>query len=149
MTVTTLLDSGTRMSLIDNNLLEQILPGAHRLLSTNLCQYSHIIGVTGDEKAVEGCIDLNMIIGHIQCSQLFHVIKNLQPKCILGRDFLRHYECVLDFTTQTIRSTKLTQLCMESTIQVPAHATTICRANIFDNRHYIMGTVMEVFAKPL
>ena len=90
-----------------------------------------------------------MIIGNIHCSQLFHVVKKLKPECLLGRDFLRQYECVLDFTTHTLRSTKLAQLRVDSTVMIPPRATSICHADISDNRHFITGTVMEVFAKPL
>ena len=32
---------------------------------------------------------------------------------------------------------------------IPPCATSICHATISDNRHFITGTIMEVFAKPL
>ena len=108
--VTALLDSGARMSLIDYDLLHAVFPRASQHIFHSVSNFNSIIGVTGDSKNIEGCIYLNMIIGNIHCSQIFHVVKKLKPECLLGRDFLRQYKCVLDFTTHTLRSTKLAQL---------------------------------------
>ena len=73
--VTALLDSGARMSLIDYDLLHTILPRAYQHMSKSLSKFNGIIGVTGDSRDIEGCIYLNMIIGNIHCSQIFHVVK--------------------------------------------------------------------------
>jgi len=137
------------MPLIDYDLLHTVFPQASQHISSSVSNFNSIIGVTGDSRDIEGCIYLNMIIGNIHCSQIFHVVKKLQPECLLGRDFLRQYECVLDFTTHTLRSTKLAQLRVDSTIMIPPRATSVCHADISDNRHFITGTIMEVFAKPL
>ena len=51
--VTALLDSGAHMSLIDYDLLENILPNAHKILSKCLSKFSSIISVTGDSNDIE------------------------------------------------------------------------------------------------
>ena len=100
--VTALLDSGARMSLIDYDLLHTILPRAYQHMSKSLSKFNGIVGVTGDSRDIEGCFHLNMIIGNIHCSQIFHVVKKLQPECILGRDFLRHYDPLSLLNTLTV-----------------------------------------------
>ena len=122
------------MSLIDYDLLHAVFPRASQHIFHSVSNFKSIIGVTGDSKNIEGCIYLNMIIGNIHCSQLFHVVKRLKPECLLGRDFLRQYECVLDFTTHALRSTKLAQLRVDSTVTIPPRATSICHADISDEK---------------
>ena len=133
------------MSLIDYNVLEEIIPNVSKMLHPQVCKYSGIIGVTGNKKLMEGVISLDLKIGTVHCKHLFYVIRDMQPEIILGRDFLQKYECHLDFSSNTLRSRPLLKLHLVSTVRVPAGGIATCRAGHSNRLHFMTGTVMEVY----
>ena len=55
-----LLDSGAKMPLIDYELLLQLVPNAHAILSKKLSKFKGIIGVTGHKQDINGVLAMHV-----------------------------------------------------------------------------------------
>ena len=49
--------------------------------------------VTGNQVKIDGSIDLEFVVGGLRLHNVFYVVPNLGRNAILGRDFLRHFNC--------------------------------------------------------
>ena len=49
--------------------------------------------VTGNQLKIDGSIDLEFVIAGIELHYTFYVVPNLERNAIIGRDFLKHFNC--------------------------------------------------------
>ena len=130
---------------MDYDLLHQLIPNAHQLLNKKLSKYTGIISVTGDRKEMEGVISLPINLGNVIGPHLFYIIRDLQPEVIMGRDFLYAHECVLDFSSHTLRSRPIAKLTLQNTIRIPPKSIVVCQAKTICPTYYVTGMLMEVY----
>ena len=74
--------------------------------------------VTGNKVKIDGPIDLEFVVGGLRLHNLFYVVPNLGRNAIIGRDFLRHFNCRIYYDLEKI----LDQPC-------PGITTLICKMN--------------------
>ncbi|XP_035682544.1 uncharacterized protein LOC118419956 [Branchiostoma floridae] len=95
-----LVDSGADVSLISKAKLREIYGGKLPVLS----QYGGepIRAVSGTELDIVGVITLSLRIGEHDFPTQFVVGESTSTPCIVGTDFLTHYECDLSFQTKEL-----------------------------------------------
>ena len=98
-TTKALVDSGSDISALSNDFFQKIKSTNHHLSRSNIFQ---IKGAGGHVQGVFGKIVLSLHIADNDIQHTFHVIPNLNQKCILGHDFLTKYEATINYATNTL-----------------------------------------------
>ena len=62
----------------------------------------NIVGVTGGRTPILKIVRLQFKINEHEVEFPVHVIHQLLPDIILGRDFLTHFNCVIDYSDRTL-----------------------------------------------
>ena len=83
-----LLDSGAAISVI----CQTILPTDTEIRSSAAAA----VGATGTPLVVKGHVTLSVSMGHLTVMHEFTVVQNLSVSCLLGTDFLRRYNVIVD-----------------------------------------------------
>ena len=65
---------------------------------------SKIVGAEGSQLEILGTVELDMTVGGITAKQLFYICNNLKQSALLGMDFLRDNECVVDLNGKTLQA---------------------------------------------
>ena len=98
-----LVDSGSDISLIRNNLLQD----KTRLDTLGVSDYSNVISVGGKISPILGVTVANMSFGDFKETVKLHILENCPYPLILGRDFLRENVKVIDICANELILLKL------------------------------------------
>ena len=59
--------------------------------------------VTGNQVKIDGSIDLEFVVAGLRLHHVFYVVPNLGRNAIVGRDFLRHFNCRIYYDLDKLR----------------------------------------------
>jgi len=91
-----LIDSGANVSAMNHKLISSLN------LNISRTDKNNITGPTGNFLETQGQVKLEINCSNRIINQKFIIIKDLQPDIILGRDFLRKTEAIIDFKINKI-----------------------------------------------
>ena len=90
--MTFLLDSGATISVVR---LDALTPGLRSQITT--CGSIAPVGANGSPLDMIGQVTIQVTIGNFHTEQIFTVVNTLTVDCLLGSDFLRAQEVIIDY----------------------------------------------------
>ena len=89
-----LVDTGACISYISLNFLRSTFP--HLCTKLQPSRHQHVYGVGGETHQVLGAVDIPIPIQSKSYIAKVHIFKNLHHNLILGRDFLKQHNAIID-----------------------------------------------------
>ena len=94
-----LIDTGSAITVINQDLLDKVRENSNSSLKTTGGQYQTAQTASGEIVHVLGDVNLKLSLGNATYTVKTCVLPKLHYMAILGKDFLERFDCVIDFNS--------------------------------------------------
>ena len=121
-----LVDSGAAVTVISKDLFERIKDNTTRCKNT----INHAVSADGTILSVSNCGEVEVLINNVALKTKFHVMPQVPHQLILGMDFFKRHNVVLDFQEGNVIIKGPRKVITPDKIQVPAQSEMFLLAQV-------------------